>query len=141
MSAVLDSFCLYHVTAPGQEPDADPLDAEAEYPTLDALSEQVTPFSSTKFVHKASYQVEYVMHHFGLPSCVAVGCGLGANVLVRLARRRPTMVDGLALINCNSQTAGWMEWVYHKVNLKAMKKQLNENKASLPDSTVDYLMW
>ena len=33
------------------------------------------------------------------------------------------MVDGLVLINCNSQNAGWVEWVYNKINLKSLRKQ------------------
>jgi hypothetical protein len=33
------------------------------------------------------------------------------------------MVDGLILINCNSQNAGWVEWVYNKINLKSLRKQ------------------
>ncbi len=47
-----------------------------------------------------------MLHYYGIPHCVGVGAGLGANVLARFARRRPTMVDGLVLVNCNSQTAG-----------------------------------
>ena len=43
------------------------------------------------------------MHYYGIPQCVCFGVGLGANVLARFARRRPTMVDGLVLINCSSQ--------------------------------------
>ena len=88
---------------------------------------------------------------------------MGANVLVRLARRRPTMIDGLILINCNSQNAGWVEWVYHKVNIKSLKKlqqhqeqiqqhqKEEDNEAignrntritgGLPDTVVDYLIW
>ena len=88
---------------------------------------------------------------------------MGANVLVRLARRRPTMIDGLILINCNSQNAGWVEWVYHKVNIKSLKKlqqqqeqlQIHERNeendametrnnritGGLPDTVVDYLIW
>ena len=49
------------------------------------------------------FQVEYVLHYYGIPQCVCFGVGLGANVLARFARRRPTMVDGLVLINCSSQ--------------------------------------
>ena len=49
------------------------------------------------------FQVEYVMHYYGIPHCVCLGVGLGANVLARFARRRPTMVEGLVLINCSSQ--------------------------------------
>ena len=97
------------------------------------------------------------------------GVGMGANVLVRLAKRRPTMIDGLVLINCNSQNAGWVEWVYHKVNIKSLKKlqqqqeqtqqhqkeeEQDDNNSSngcdrrnvrltggLPDTVVDYLIW
>jgi len=62
--------------------------------------------------------------------------GMGANILVRLATRRQTLIDGLIVINCNSQTSGWMEWAYHKVNMKAIKKARR-----LPDCVVDYLVW
>ena len=55
------------------------------------------------------------MHYYGISHCVGFGVGLGANVLARFAHRRPTMIDGLVLINCNSQSAGWVEWVYNKV--------------------------
>ena len=44
-----------------------------------------------------------------------LGVGLGANVLVRLARRRPKLVEGLVLINCSSTSSGWLEWAHHKV--------------------------
>ena len=55
------------------------------------------------------------------------------------------MVDGLVLINCTSQTAGWLEWVYHKVNIKSLKRQASsaggQYKSGLPDGVVDYLLW
>jgi pimeloyl-ACP methyl ester carboxylesterase len=82
--------------------------------------------------------VEYVLHYFGIPHCICFGVGLGANVLVRLAHRRPTMVEGLVLVNCNSQTAGWLEWVYHKVNIKNLKKCTT---SGLPESIIEYLIW
>ena len=103
-----------------------------------------------------------MLHYYGIAHCVGFGVGMGANVLVRLARRRPTMIDGLILINCNSQNAGWVEWVYHKVNIKSLKKlqqqheqlQMNHKEeidasesrnnrmtGGLPDTVVDYLIW
>ena len=109
-----------------------------------------------------------MIHYYGINHCIGFGVGLGANVLVRLAHRRPTMIDGLILINCNSQSAGWLEWVYHKVNIKSLRKlqqqqQLErqqqpdqqhqqqhsssstagqqQGSCRLPDSVVDYLMW
>ncbi|XP_059088121.1 protein NDRG3-like isoform X2 [Tigriopus californicus] len=123
MLAVLDSFCVYHITAPGQENGAPDLPEDYTFPSLDELSEQV----------------EYILHYYGIPHCVGFGVGLGANVMVRFAHRRPTMVDGLILINCNSQSAGWLEWVYHKVNIKNLKK--SNATFSLPDSVIEYLLW
>ncbi len=41
MSAVLDSFSLYHVHAPGQESGGEELPKDLTYPTMDELSEQV----------------------------------------------------------------------------------------------------
>ena len=72
--------------------------------------------------------MEYVLHYFGISHCVGFGVGLGANILVRLGRRRPTMIDGLILINCNSQNAGWVEWVYNKINMKSLRKQLRQQQ-------------
>ena len=42
MASVLDSFCIYHVTAPGQEPGAKDLPDGFVYPNMDELSEQVS---------------------------------------------------------------------------------------------------
>ena len=41
MASVLDSFCIYHVTAPGQESGAKDLPDGFVYPNMDELSEQV----------------------------------------------------------------------------------------------------
>lgn len=140
MASVRETFCVYHITAPGQESGAEDLPEGYTYPTMDELSEQV----------------EYVMHYYGIAHCVGFGVGLGANILVRLARRRPTMVDGLILINCNSQNAGWVEWVYNKINMKSLRKQIRQqqnvnanmsslasdsNNLPLPETVVDYLIW
>lgn len=134
MASVKESFCIYHITAPGQETGAEDLPEGYTYPTMDELSEQV----------------EYVLHYFGISHCVGFGVGLGANILVRLARRRPTMIDGLILINCNSQNAGWVEWVYNKINMKSLRKQLRQQQTDpdldgggvpLPETVVDYLIW
>jgi hypothetical protein len=41
MGTVKDTFCIYHVTAPGQEAGADDLPEGFAYPTMDELSDQV----------------------------------------------------------------------------------------------------
>ena len=43
MGNVRETFCIYHVTAPGQEPSAEDLPEGFVYPTMDELSEQVSP--------------------------------------------------------------------------------------------------
>ena len=120
MHSILTKFCIYHITAPGQQPGATDIPAQSSYPNMDQLSEVV----------------ECVCQHYSVSHCVGLGVGMGANVLVRLASRRQKLIDGLIVINCNSQTSGWMEWAYHKVNMKAIKKGRR-----LPDSVVDYLVW
>ena len=119
MNPVLAKFCIYHITAPGQQAGAKDIPADSHYPSMVELSEMV----------------ECVCQNYSISHCVGLGVGMGANILVRLASRRPRMVDGLILINCNSQTSGWLEWAHHKVNMKALKKA-----KKLPDSVVNYLV-
>ena len=40
MASVKESFCIYHITAPGQETGAEDLPEGYTYPTMDELSEQ-----------------------------------------------------------------------------------------------------
>ena len=41
MASVRETFCVYHITAPGQEKGAEDLPEGYTYPTMDELSEQV----------------------------------------------------------------------------------------------------
>ena len=120
MAPLLSHFSIYHINAPGQEQGAALIPADMPYPTMEQLSEVV----------------EYVCHNYGISSCIALGSGLGANILARLAWRRPKLVEGLILINCDIQKAGWLEWGYHKVSMK------NLGKATvLPDPALEFLIW
>jgi len=118
MSAVLAKFSIYHINAPGQEMGAE--DLSVPYPSIDQLSQIV----------------EYVCHNYGISIFTGLGVGLGANVLIRLARRRPKLVEGLVLLNCSSGSSGWVEWAYHKVNIQQLKKV-----RTVPDSVVEWLIW
>ena len=42
MATVVETFCIYHITAPGQENGAEDLPESFQYPTMDDLSEQVS---------------------------------------------------------------------------------------------------
>ncbi len=71
MEPIMDSFCAYHINAPGQEDNAPQLPANYVYPTCDQLAETVLS----------------VVDHFKLKSVVCFGIGLGANILSRFTVR------------------------------------------------------
>lgn len=98
MRALLDNFCVYHVTAPGQEDGAPTLPEEYGkrktffcrhfiigiffvdsylYPTIDDLAAQLL----------------FVLSHFGLKSVIGFGVGAGANILARFALNNPDKVN------------------------------------------------
>ncbi|XP_049827251.1 protein NDRG3 isoform X4 [Schistocerca gregaria] len=119
MRALLDSFCVYHVNAPGQEEGAATLAEDYVYPTMDELAEQIN----------------FVMSHFGLKSFIGFGVGAGANVLCRFALNHPEKVEALCLVNCVSTQAGWIEWGYQKLNARHLRSK------GMTQGVLDYLMW
>ncbi|XP_037300021.1 protein NDRG3 isoform X3 [Manduca sexta] len=119
MRALLENFCVYHVNAPGQEEGAPSLPEDYMYPTMDELANQLN----------------YVMGHFGLKSFIGFGVGAGANILARFALVHPRKVDVLALINCTSGQAGWIEWAYQKMNTRSLRSR------GMTQGVLDYLMW
>ena len=94
MQLLLHSFSVLHVNAPGQEEGAASLPADAHYPTLDQMAQQL----------------ELVCQHFKVRSVVGFGVGLGANVLARFALQQPQRVDGLFLVNATATRSSWVEW-------------------------------
>lgn len=116
---LIQSFCIYHINAPGQEEDAITLPTGYIYPTMDQLAEMLT----------------VVMEYYGLKHFIGFGVGAGANILARFALQRPDCVDGLFLINCTSTAASWTEWGYQKLNA------MNLRNSGMTTSTQEYLMW
>lgn len=119
MRALLENFCVYHVNAPGQEDGAPSLPEDYLYPTMDELANQLN----------------YVLGHFGIKTFIGFGVGAGANILARFALVHPQKVDALALINCTSNQAGWIEWAYQKMNSRSLKNR------GMTQGVLDYLMW
>ncbi|KRX81928.1 Protein NDRG1, partial [Trichinella sp. T6] len=119
MSVISEKFCVYHINAPGQEEDAEPLPENYIYPTMDELA----------------VVVENVVDHFKLKTFIGFGVGVGANVLARYALKNAKRVDALILVNCVCTAPGWIEWGYQKANIYYLK---NRGMTSL---TIDYLMW
>ncbi|XP_060809489.1 protein NDRG3 isoform X5 [Amyelois transitella] len=119
MRALLENFCVYHVNAPGQEEGAPSLPEDYIYPTMDELANQLN----------------YVLGHFGIKTFIGFGVGAGANILARFALAHPQKVDALALINCTSNQAGWIEWAYQKLNSRSLRSR------GMTQGVLDYLMW
>ncbi|XP_023949790.2 protein NDRG3 isoform X2 [Bicyclus anynana] len=99
MQALMENFCVFHITAPGQEEGAATLPPDYFYPTMEELAKQIS----------------FVLVHFGIKSFIGFGVGVGANVLARFAITNPDKVDALMLVNCSSTQAGWLDWVAHKM--------------------------
>ncbi|XP_055916335.1 protein NDRG3 isoform X3 [Eupeodes corollae] len=119
MREILNNFCVYHVTAPGQEDGAPTLPEDYVYPTMDELAAQLL----------------FVMSHFNLKIIIGFGVGAGANILARFAHQNPQKVAGLCLINCVSTTSGWIEWGYQSFNARFLRTK------GMTQGVVDYLMW
>ncbi|XP_068621513.1 protein NDRG3 isoform X2 [Battus philenor] len=119
MRALLENFRVYHINAPGQEEGAPSLPEDYIYPTMDELANQLN----------------YVLGHFGIKSFIGFGVGAGANILARFALAHPEKVDALALINCTSNQAGWIEWAYQKMNSRSLRSR------GMTQGVLDYLMW
>jgi len=119
MRTLVQNFCVYHVNAPGQQEGATTLPEGFVYPTMEELGEQISD----------------VMLHFDLKSFIALGVGVGANILVRFALAHPERVDAMCLLNCISTTAGWIEWGYQKLNARHLRSK------GMTQGALDYLMW
>ncbi|XP_037940907.1 protein NDRG3-like isoform X3 [Teleopsis dalmanni] len=119
MRGLLENFCVYHVTAPGQEEGAPTLPEDYVYPTMDELASQLL----------------FVLSHFGLKSVIGLGVGAGANILARFALAHPDKIGALCLINCVSTQSGWIEWGYQSFNARFLRTK------GMTQGVIDYLMW
>uniref|UniRef100_A0A1A9ZNG6 Protein NDRG3 n=1 Tax=Glossina pallidipes TaxID=7398 RepID=A0A1A9ZNG6_GLOPL len=119
MRGLLENFCVYHVTAPGQEEGAPTLPEDYIYPTMDELANQL----------------QFVLSHFGLKSIIGFGIGAGANILARFALAHPDKVGAMCLINCVSTQSGWIEWGYQSFNARFLRTK------GMTQGVIDYLMW
>ncbi|KAH7722483.1 Ndr [Aphelenchoides avenae] len=91
MEEVKENTIFLHVCLPGQEDNAP--DYKGEYPTLDQIGEDLV----------------CVLEKFEVRTCIALGEGAGANVIRRFAIYWPNHIMGIILVNCISNTAGFME--------------------------------
>lgn len=100
MQEIVKNFVVCHIDAPGQEEGATPYTLGYQYPSLDQLAEMIT----------------FVLQHFKFQSIIGIGVGAGAYVLSRYALTNPQPVEGLVLINIDSNARGWMDWAAQKLS-------------------------
>uniref|UniRef100_A0A1B6L4H9 AB hydrolase-1 domain-containing protein n=1 Tax=Graphocephala atropunctata TaxID=36148 RepID=A0A1B6L4H9_9HEMI len=118
MSDIKERSIFIHVDVPGHEDNADPLPDSFQFPTLQALGEDL--LAVLDFVN-----VKYV---------IGLGEGAGANVLARFGLAHPQRTLGLILINCTGSATTV------KDNFKA--KFVNwKGKGSVSQSAEDYLVF
>jgi hypothetical protein len=112
VSDLLQYFCVYHVTAPGQQRGA-PL-WSGSYPNITNLAEQVFE----------------VVRHYKLSYLVGLGVGLGANVLARFAMLYPDIVRGLVLIRLSPSEAkvSIRDWITTKMSEWVLKHGFSGEK-------------
>jgi len=123
---LLETFRVYHVTAPGQESEADDLPLNYRFPTMDELADQVLD----------------VCRHYKIGQFVGFAYGAGANVLSRVALAAPELVEGLFLLSPSGAGSSWTEWFYQKLNLRQLLSgEQAVNDRSLPPSVQNYLVW
>lgn len=119
MQPLMESFCVYHINALGQEENSPSLPSNYSYPTCEQLAETVLD----------------VVNFYKLKSVICFGVGLGANVLARFALTHPDMVNACIFINCVTTKCGWIEWGYQKWNRWYL------GSGQYTDFTNNYLLW
>lgn len=98
MTEIKERSCFIHIDVPGHEDDAGPLPDTYQFPSLQALGEDL--ITVLDFLH-----VKYVL---------GLGEGAGANVLARFGIAHPTRCLGLILINCTGSAATVLETFKNK---------------------------
>lgn len=99
MEKIMQHFCAYHITAPGQQEDACVIPADVKYPTMDELADIV----------------EYAIGYFKLDRVIGFGVGMGAHVIAKTAQFYPHRFIAIVTINCQPSACTWMEWASNKL--------------------------
>uniref|UniRef100_A0A8D3E7T4 Protein NDRG2 n=1 Tax=Scophthalmus maximus TaxID=52904 RepID=A0A8D3E7T4_SCOMX len=94
MQEIVKNFTLIHIDAPGQEEGAAAYPTGFQYPSMDTVAEMIPS--------------KYVFQHFKLGTFSHL-----SSVGGQLAN--PDSVEGLVLINIDTNARGWMDWAAQKL--------------------------
>ncbi|KAL7676971.1 hypothetical protein ACOME3_003220 [Neoechinorhynchus agilis] len=99
MRKIMEHFCAYHITAPGQQEGAKTIASSAKYPNVDEMADIV----------------DYVVDNLKLMRVIGFGVGVGAHVMAKTALFYPNKFIALVAINCVCTPCGWGEWANAKL--------------------------
>ncbi|XP_032422746.1 LOW QUALITY PROTEIN: protein NDRG3-like [Xiphophorus hellerii] len=100
MQEVTQHFSVLHVDAPGQQDNAPTFPTGYEYPAMEELADMLP----------------HVLSKLQVKSVIGIGVGAGAYVLAKLALNKPSLVEGLILINIDPCAKGWVDWAASKLS-------------------------
>uniref|UniRef100_A0A673GZ80 Protein NDRG2 n=1 Tax=Sinocyclocheilus rhinocerous TaxID=307959 RepID=A0A673GZ80_9TELE len=100
MQEIVKNFTVVHVDAPGQEDGAAIYPAGYQYATMDQISDMLPA----------------VLQYFNFRTIIGVGVGAGAYILSKFTLSNPEAVEGLVLINVDTNSRGWMDWAAQKLS-------------------------
>uniref|UniRef100_A0A671XGC7 Protein NDRG2 n=1 Tax=Sparus aurata TaxID=8175 RepID=A0A671XGC7_SPAAU len=100
MQEIVKNFTLIHIDAPGQEEGAAAYPAGYQYPSMDIVAEMIPA----------------VLQFFNFRTVIGVGVGAGAYILSKFALANPDSVEGLVLVNIDTNARGWIDWAAQKLS-------------------------
>eukprot|EP00064_Thunnus_orientalis_P016156 superscaffoldBa00003143_g16219 len=103
MQEIVKNFTLIHVDAPGQEEGAAAYPTGYQYPSMDTIAEMIPA----------------VLQFFNFRTVIGVGVGAGAYILSKFTLANPDSVEGLVLVNIDTNARGWIDWAAQKDELSS----------------------
>uniref|UniRef100_A0A3Q1CLD3 Protein NDRG2 n=1 Tax=Amphiprion ocellaris TaxID=80972 RepID=A0A3Q1CLD3_AMPOC len=106
MQEIVKNFTLIHIDAPGQEEGAAAYPAGYDvhslyqYPSMETIAEMIPA----------------VLQFFNFRTVIGVGVGAGAYILSKFTLANPDSVEGLVLINIDTNARGWIDWAAQKLS-------------------------
>ncbi|KAG7221450.1 hypothetical protein INR49_017219 [Caranx melampygus] len=100
MQEIVKNFTLIHIDAPGQEEGAAAYPTGYQYPSMETIAEMIPA----------------VLQFFNFRTVIGVGVGAGAYILSKFTLANPDSVEGLVLVNIDTNSRGWIDWAAQKLS-------------------------